>query len=164
MKRKALSSHSCPAVSGIQVLLKVRPPGFLLILLAFLPGCLGGGGPARTIDRYALEYPSFLVEGLKSVDATVRVEQFSAAQEFNSPAMVYRPGLLIRDDYRYHRWRVNAPDLVTDYLIRDLKNQGLFRAVFSYREPEAGRFTLAGEVEEFLEFDEGENRSAILGV
>jgi cholesterol transport system auxiliary component len=115
------------------------------------------------VDQYMLEYAPPEVAGPR-LDQTVEIGRFSVAQAYNSTAMVYRA-----DGYRvaaphYHRWRTNPGDMVTDYLLRDFRASGLFRAVFSYRRPEEARFTVEGGIEEFLELREGGGRKAVLGL
>ena len=68
--------------------------------------------------------------------------------------MVYQPAPFKLQQYQSSTWRVNPGDMVTDYLLRDLRNQKLFKAVFSYREPSTARFALEGEIEQFAEVDE----------
>jgi cholesterol transport system auxiliary component len=65
--------------------------------------------------------------------------------------MVYRPESYKVASYSYHKWRASPGDMVSDYLARDFQNSGLFRAVFSYHQPEAARFVVNGTVEEFAE-------------
>jgi ABC-type uncharacterized transport system auxiliary subunit len=52
--------------------------------------------------------------------------------------------------------------MVTDYLVRDLRNSGLFKAVFSSGSAGNSRFVLEGGVEEILEVDEPGNWKAAL--
>jgi ABC-type uncharacterized transport system auxiliary subunit len=52
--------------------------------------------------------------------------------------------------------------MVTDFLRRDIRHAGLFRAVLSARDMEETRFILQGGVEEFLEAVEGKSRKAVL--
>jgi hypothetical protein len=54
--------------------------------------------------------------------------------------------------------------MVTDFLRRDIRQAGLFRAVLSARESEETRFLLQGGVEEFLEVDDGKGPKALLVV
>lgn len=133
------------------------------MLLAFLvTGCIGRGKPSPLVEYYTLEYPSPTFENLSRVEQTIKVERFSVAKMFNTVAMVYRPEPLKLDTYASNRWMVNPGDMTSDYLLRDLRNSGLFLAVFSYRDYEDARFVLEGGLEEFLEVDEEKGRSAIL--
>jgi cholesterol transport system auxiliary component len=116
------------------------------------------------VKHYVLEYPLPWVEGIQRFDQLLKVERFSVSPTFNSTAMVYRENPFGRDAYHYERWRVNPGDMVTDLVVRDLRNSGLFRAVFTYHDAEETRFLLEGQVEEFLELEEKDSWKATLGV
>ena len=139
-------------------------PALMFVLVLLLSGCIGGGSRTRMVKKYTLEYSSPVVQGISSATGTIRVERFTVAQNYNSTAMVYSPEAFKRQEYQHSRWRVNPGDMVTDYLLRDLRSQGLFNAVFSYRDTEDARYILEGEVDEFLEVDEKEGRKALLGI
>jgi cholesterol transport system auxiliary component len=117
-----------------------------------------------TVEQYTLEYPPPALAGSSPLEQGLSVERFSVAQDLNSQAMVYRPLDFQRQVYSYHRWRVNPADLCTDYLLRDLRASGLFKAVFSYQAPGAARFRLEGALQEFLEKDEAAGAQAVLSL
>lgn len=129
---------------------------FLLFLLA---GC---GKPPTLVQRYILEYPSPVVSGAAKIGEVIKVELFSVAQVYNSPAMLYQPHPFKSDAYNYHRWRVNPGNMVTDYLLRDLRNSGLFKAALPYGSSGKSRFLLEGGVEEFQETDKPDGWQAAL--
>ena len=136
-----------------------------LILLFFLvtpTGCLNLQKPARYVEQYTLEYLSPEISGLSAIGTSFKVERFTEAPAYNTSAMIYRPEPFKLDAYQYHRWRVHPADLVTGYLLRDLRKSALFKAVFSHLDPQEGRFVLEGGVEEFLEVDEKNQRQAVL--
>ncbi len=136
----------------------------VLCACLFLPvGCFPGSAPSRMVQFYTLDYAP-PVAAPKPLDQAIRVDRFSAAQDYNSAAMVYRPGAYRLAVYQYHRWRTEPGEMVTDYLVRDFRSSGLFRAVFSYRQPEEARFEVEGAVEEFLESREGDGRKAVLAL
>ncbi len=137
---------------------------FVVFLLPFAFGCSLGGKPAYSVKHYVLEYPSPKMEGIQRFNELLKVERFSVSPTFNSTAMVYRENPFGRDAYHYERWRVNPGDMVTDLIVRDLRNSGLFRAIFSYHGGEETRFLLEGQVEEFLELEEKDSWKATLGV
>ncbi|MFH1035408.1 MAG: ABC-type transport auxiliary lipoprotein family protein [Pseudomonadota bacterium] len=150
-----------PAQTRLKALARL---GLLSLLLA-LAGCLGAGSkPSVTVEQYTLEYPPPALAGLSHLEQGLSVERFSVAQDFNGQAMVYRPVDYQRQVYAYHRWRVNPADLCTDYLLRDLRASGLFKAVFSYQNPGPARFRLEGAVQEFLESDEATGPRARLSL
>ncbi|MFZ5448044.1 MAG: ABC-type transport auxiliary lipoprotein family protein [Thermodesulfobacteriota bacterium] len=127
-------------------------------LALFLSGC---GKPPVMIHKHLLEYSPPEAARRSPIPEALKVELFSVAQAYNSPAMVYRPDTYQSETYRYHRWRVNPGELVTDFLLRDLRHSGLFKAVFGYGSTPKTRFQLEGAVEEFLEVDAGEAWSAV---
>jgi cholesterol transport system auxiliary component len=137
---------------------------FVLFLLPLALGCSLGGRPAYSVKHYSLEYPSPRMEGIQRFNELIKVERFSVSPAFNSTAMIYRENPFGRDAYHYERWRVNPGDMVTDLIVRDLRNSGLFRAIFSYHDVEETRLLLEGQVEEFLELEEKDSWKAMLGV
>jgi hypothetical protein len=110
--------------------------GIILLLIGLLSGCLGGTGKTPFVRQYVLEYPPPQGGARPAVEAMVRVERFSADRMFMGPAMLYRQGPFLRDAYPAQRWRVEPGDMVTEFLRRDLREAGLFRAVLSDREAE----------------------------
>jgi cholesterol transport system auxiliary component len=115
------------------------------------------------MQKYVLEYPSPPAGGQARIDEVLKVETFSVAQAYNSTAMVYRPTPFKSETYAYHRWRVNPGNLVSDYLARDLRNSGLFKAVLAGGSAGGNtRFLLEGGVEEFQEIDEPDGWKAAL--
>lgn len=133
---------------------------FILLFLILTSGCSLGGKPAYLIKQYIFEYPSPVVEGVVQTNELIKVERFSVAQDFNTLSMVYRDGPFHRGVDPYNRWRINPGDMVTDYLMRDLRKAGLFRAVFSYNDGEDTRYLLEGRVDEFMELSEKDGKKA----
>lgn len=142
-----------------------RPLGvlFTTAMCILSAACIGGKTPYM-IEQYTVEYPAPLNRGDSPMNVTMRVERFSASKAYSGQAMVYSSGPFKMNSYDYHRWRVSPGDMVTDFLLRDLRGSGLFRAVFSYHDPEEARFVLEGGVEEFLESDGKDGAKAILGL
>jgi ABC-type uncharacterized transport system auxiliary subunit len=136
--------------------------GIILLLIGLLCGCLGGTGTTPFVRQYVLEYPPPQGGGRPVVEAMVRVERFLADRMFLGQAMLYRQGPFLREAYPAQRWRVGPGDMVTEFLRRDLREAGLFRAVLSERDAEEVRFSLTGGVEEFLESWDTRNRKALL--
>jgi ABC-type uncharacterized transport system auxiliary subunit len=126
----------------------------LAVAALSLTGC---GKPPALIHKYILEYPPpNPLSGSRAVaiGETIKVESFAAAQPFDGAAMVYRPDSFKSETYIYNRWRVNPGNMVTDYLIRDLRDSGLFKAVFAPGNSGKGRFLVEGMVQEFQEVDQ----------
>jgi len=131
------------------------------LLVAFLSGC---GKPPMLVNQYILEYPAPVTGGKAKIPAEVKVELFSVAQTFNTHAMVYQPQPYQSQSYNYSRWRANPGNMVTDYLLRDLRESGLFKAVFGPDSSGNHRFKLEGGVAEFQELDASNGWQASLAL
>lgn len=153
---------------------KVRPdagmPGKtrrgLLILAVFLAaglswGC-AGAKPALLVDHYSLEYPPPVVEGMTALPEVLKVDRFSTTEALRGFLMISRLKPYVYYADPYHRWRVSPADLATDFLVRDFRDAGLFKAVFTWRDPVDTRFELDGSVEEFSETSGPGGRKALL--
>ena len=153
-ENKFLQRHRCRCIKT----------ALIMALMLTVSGCGGLRGRTQILWKYTLEYPSPAVQGLTPVNAALQVKLFTVVQNYNSTAMVNQPAPFKLQQYQNSKWRVNPGDMVTDYLLRDLRNQKLFKAVFSYREPREARFGLEGEIEQFAEVDEQGGRKAVLSV
>ena len=78
--------------------------------------------------------------------------------------MIYKEGPNLRNVDPYNRWGTKPGEMATEYLVRDLRNSGLFRAVISYNDSEETRYLLEGQVDEFLEVSEKDGRKAVLSL
>ncbi|RQW88375.1 MAG: hypothetical protein EHM79_05885 [Geobacter sp.] len=138
---------------------------FIVILIMSVSlgtGCIKRNAPSTIVKRYTFEYPSPEFTGVAHSDQTIKIERFSVAKAFNSQSMVFRPEPYQLDTYASDRWMTNPGDMVSDYLLRDLRNSGLFKAAYSYRDLEDARYVLEGSVDEFLEVDNEGTRTAII--
>jgi ABC-type uncharacterized transport system auxiliary subunit len=144
---------------------RYRPNLALLMLsMVLMTGCSFGAKPSYKVNQYTLEYPSPFSKELPSINELVKVEEFSVAQTFNTSAMIYKEGPNLRNVDPYNRWRTKPGEMTAEYLVRDLRNSGLFRAVVSNDDNMETRYLLEGEVDEFLEIDEKDGRKAVLGL
>ena len=136
------------------------------VSLAFLllpAGCFPGAGPAYKVELFTLDYPPPPVKGnLAPTDQVVRISRPTIAQGFNGTGMVYSTEPYRLAVYRYHRWRVNPADMVGDYLARDFRASGLFKAVFSGPRQPAARFEVEGIVDRYLQSKEAGGWKAVL--
>jgi ABC-type uncharacterized transport system auxiliary subunit len=142
-----------------------RRPWLRTLLAALLLACLSGcGKPPMLVNQYLLEYPAPDTGRQAKLPEALKVELFSVAQAFNTTAMVYQPQPFQSQVYNYSRWRANPGYLVTDYLIRDLRESGLFKAVFGPDSSAKYRFRLEGGVAEFQEIDAADGWQASLAL
>jgi ABC-type uncharacterized transport system auxiliary subunit len=136
---------------------------FLLLAMLFIVGC-GGGKSTYVVQQYLLDYSPPALAGLTKTNEVLRVEPFSTAQAFTGTAMFYRPSPFELSSYSRERWRVMPGDMVTDFLLRDLRNAGTFTAILAYEDPGESRYVVTGTVAEFLEVDGSNGPRARLSV
>jgi ABC-type uncharacterized transport system auxiliary subunit len=134
------------------------------LFMVLISGCSLGKRPSYLVNQFTLEYPSPILKELNSTSELLRVEQFSVAQTFNTSAMIYKEGPNLRNVDPYNRWRTRPGEMATEYLARDLRNSGLFRAIISHNDSEETRYLLEGQVDEFLEASEKDGRTAVLSL
>jgi ABC-type uncharacterized transport system auxiliary subunit len=140
-------------------------PWLLSLLAVLLVGCLAGcGNPPLLVKQFILEYPAPVVGGKTRLPVALKVDLFSVAQAFNVNAMVYQPRPFQSQVYNYSSWRANPGYLVTDFLLRDLRESGLFKAVFGPASTGDHRFRLEGGVTEFQEVDAADGWQASLAL
>jgi ABC-type uncharacterized transport system auxiliary subunit len=138
--------------------------GMLLLLILIIAGCFSRSKPDYMIERYMFDYITPDVADLVSISESIKVERFSVNQSFNTQSMVYKSYPFKFMTYNYSGWRVNPADMVTDYLLRDLRNANIFLAVFSHHDIEKTRFVIEGQVQDFLESSDKDVAKAILSV
>ena len=132
--------------------------------MVFVSGCSFGSKVTYSVNQYTLEYPSPILKEIVQIKELIRVERFSVANAFDTSAIVYTDGPNLRNIDPYNRWRTKPGDMVTDFLVRDLRNSGLFQAVFSYNQNEETRYLLEGQVNEFMESKDKDGFQAILSL
>lgn len=140
---------------------------FLVLIfcgLFCLAGCSALKKPKPKIHHFTLEYTVPEIEGLKPVDAVIRVDRFGVAPAYNSNRMVYRDRSFKRDEYVYSKWIANPGSFATYFLARDLRDSGLFKAAFTYKSHLRASYALGGVVDEFFEWDTPEGWNAVLGL
>lgn len=150
----------------------MRPPRWprqyltlcLTLLLSSLGGLGGCGKPPLVTQHFLLDYPAPAFGQRTPLPESIRVELFAAAQTLTSTQMIYFPQPFQAATYVYSRWQASPAHLVTDFLLRDLRQSHLFAGVFGYQQAGIGRFRLEGAVQEFAEVDEPSGWCAVLAV
>jgi len=125
-------------------------------------GCFRMNKPPDRIEHYMLEYDAPDPGDLAPLSVVVRIERFSVAPPYNSSRIIYRENAFKREAYNYHRWRANPGDQVTNFLGRDFRESGLFKAVLHHDSRFAAVCVLEGAVEEFYERDSADSWEAVL--
>lgn len=133
-------------------------------LILSTTGCLGGSGVKRP-DYFMLDYPAPGIESEGQIlPGSLKIDRFSVVQLFNGAAMLVGTDPFTLNALPAGRWKANPADLVTDILIRDFRNTGLFPAVFSSHDIERARFVLAGAITDFYKLQGNGKPEALLGI
>jgi ABC-type uncharacterized transport system auxiliary subunit len=127
-----------------------------------LAGCFRGAKAPAPEERYVLEYTSPGLPGAVPMSGALRVGRFGADESLKTARMVYRPEPFRKETDFYNLWAVAPDSLVTDFLLRDFRRAGPFRAVFAEGEPQPARFLVHGYLEAFEEIDGPGGRVATL--
>jgi ABC-type uncharacterized transport system auxiliary subunit len=166
--RKMIRNFYKDIASGLKEgLIEMTSVRWFFVLIGFFVflviGCFG----SRTVimgDQYVLEYASPQLDDLVPLKEAIKVERFSSSADNDSYAMVCRQKPFLRQVNPYARWRILPADMISDKIVRDLRNVKIFRAVFSWRDTQPARFVIQGEVEEFLKLEGGNDAAARLDI
>jgi ABC-type uncharacterized transport system auxiliary subunit len=125
-------------------------------------GCAGSGKPKYEIESYLLNYSAPSWDKPYKLNTSVKFNRFSIAAAYNSANMIFRKDSYSLDTFNYSRWAVNPADMIADSLLRDMRESGFFRAVFSRHDTDEGRFLISGGIEEFsLDMSKGDKTAVI---
>jgi ABC-type uncharacterized transport system auxiliary subunit len=136
---------------------------FMLIVLSLIIiGCAGSGKPQYEVEKYLLNYSAPSWDKPYKLNTSVKFNRFSIASVYNSANMIFRKDSYSLDTFNYSRWAVNPADMIADSLLRDIRESGFFRAVFSRHDTDEGRFLISGGIEEFyLRMEKGDKTAVI---
>ena len=142
---------------------RVQSLYFIMIaLLLIIIGCAGSGKPKYEIESYLLNYSAPSWDKPYKLNTSVKFNRFSIAVAYNSANMIFRKDSYSLDTFNYSRWAVNPADMIADSLLRDMRESGFFRAVFSRHDTNEGRFLISGDIEEFsLDMSKGDKTAVI---
>lgn len=125
-------------------------------LLLLLAGC--GGIPDTS---YYTVVPQFETPVLgnnhqPAPTKTIRVERFTADILYEDDRIIYRESEYEVKYYNYRRWAATPRYLVTDRIVDNLRQSGLFHEVLSGPSLNKTDFLLSGRLLAFEEWDRGE--------
>jgi ABC-type uncharacterized transport system auxiliary subunit len=136
----------------------------IIAVLHAIAGCAGSGKPQYEVENYILNYPAPSWNKSDKLNTTLKFNRFSIVAAYNSSNMIFRKDSYNFDSFNYSRWAVNPADMIADSLLRDMRQSGLFQAVFSRYETDEGRFVISGGVEEFFLRMEKGNKTAVISI
>ncbi|MFZ1037017.1 MAG: ABC-type transport auxiliary lipoprotein family protein, partial [Smithella sp.] len=144
---------------------KIQVFCFVMMALSFMiTGCAGSGKPQYEVEKYLLSYASPSWDKFDKLNISIKFNRFSIAAAYNSDNMIFRDNTYSFDYFNYSRWAVNPADMIADGLVRDMRDSGLFRAVFPRYETEDGQFIISGSIDEFYLREDRSNKTALISI
>jgi ABC-type uncharacterized transport system auxiliary subunit len=136
---------------------------FAISALSF-SGCIGFGGTTSKVNYFTLEYASPKNPDLKPVRSIIKMERFQVSPLFNSEKISYRKNNFQTNEYSHQRWETNPAQMIPYFLFRDIKQSGLFKAVFNHDTGFVATHSVSGNIDEFYEDDRGKTCEAVLSL
>lgn len=136
----------------------------ILIVSVLIFGCFNVKQPPQKIDYYTLEYDPPNTQYENPLPHVLNVVTFQVSPVYDADRFLFRDNAFKRNEHFHHRWRTNPGDLITSYLVRDLSQAALFRAVISSEAVPTYSHIITGTVEEFFQQMQNRKSMAVLSV
>lgn len=136
----------------------------LLTMVCIAFGCVSRRAAEIPTRFYTFEYEPPVVQKKPLLDFSVKIDRFCSSPFYESNRIVFkeRPGNI--DSYFYHRWWTRPANLVTYFLLRDMRNTELFRAVLPFDTNMPYTHIIEGYLEKIYEKDYPDKWYAVLNV
>jgi ABC-type uncharacterized transport system auxiliary subunit len=131
----------------------------ILLGVAFA-ALLAGCGKLPTTRYYAIDTHLPAAAATRTLPLDVAVARFRTSQMLAQDRLVYRQGSNVVNYYNYDRWSVAPPDMLTDALVRTLRDSGMFRSVATMQGGPRVDYLLRGYLERLEEVDSADGVSA----
>lgn len=142
--------------------LSAMPVLLMLCLLALGSGCTLKSREA--IIYHALDYPSPDKEPKVSVRDTLMIYRFLLDDAVETDSLVISETKEPGESTRRHRWNENPADMITELIMRDIENSGLFQKTIDLSSSTPYRYALEGTIKKFQGTISGGKASALLEV
>ena len=140
----------------------ILPALFSIFIL--LSGCIGGQGKEVSTQFYTFEYEPREFSDKAALPCAIKIERFRSASYYETNRIVYKENPSSIDSYYYHRWWSPPAELITYFLLRDMRESGLFKAVLPFDTQTPYTHVIEGYLEEIYEKDNPEGWVAVLSV
>ncbi len=127
-------------------------------------GCVSKQDREIQTKFYTFEYEPPSIQEKILLDVSIKIERFRSSSFYESNRIVFKEGSGRIDSYFYHRWWSRPSDLITYFLLRDMKNTGLFRAVLPFDTNMPFTHIIEGYLEEIYEKDNPDKWYAVLNI
>ena len=124
-------------------------------------GC--GGTPQPELQYYTLSYdPPQKIARNAQLPVSIRVNPVQSTSFYRTPRIAYATSSYTRGLYNYYYWEDPADKLLQSYIIRNLRDAGVFSDLISSNSSLPCQLSLTLFVNEFVEMDRGVDRYSIV--
>jgi ABC-type uncharacterized transport system auxiliary subunit len=118
---------------------------------------LAGCGSVRYPANYILNFPPPVIQAAPPNGALspVAVREFGCPEYLCEGRIVYRSSPEGVGFYEYHRWAMNPRQAITQYVVKGLQAQSLFKSVAVHERGSEAAYALSGNIERLEEVDQG---------
>jgi ABC-type uncharacterized transport system auxiliary subunit len=134
----------------------------LACLVVFAPGCTLKNREA--VIYHALDYRSPEKESKATVPETLMMYQFLLDDSVDNDWLVVPDAPGGEESAQRHRWHENPADMITELIMRDIENSGLFVRTIDQSSSSHYRYALEGTVKKFRGTISGGKATALLEV
>ncbi len=130
-----------------------------------ITGCSTLGGNTYNYHYYTLSYrQSETVNTDSERHLVLKIDPFSISAEYGRNNIMYGKNGFKRNFYPYQKWVASPEKMVAEFLLRDLKQAGIFKAVIGPETLNRTTCLLTGCVEDFYEDQIDTSRFAVLTI
>jgi len=126
-------------------------------------GCFGNAPVSRF---YLLDYVPTSHELItnKAHPYTIRIKDFTIAEAYERPQIVYRKSAHELRFYNFHQWAVKPEHLLSDMIFKHIRTSGIFQNTIKSVIDTKPDYTLAGQIIAIEEYDNEETWYAHLAI
>jgi ABC-type uncharacterized transport system auxiliary subunit len=123
----------------------------LALILMILNGCFGGR--IQDTRYYLLDYIPQVDSARTPHDVSLRIREFSIAEAYRKPQIVYRQSPHELQYYNYHQWAIKPERLVSEVIANHWTASRVFRNVQTESQDREADYILDGMIEAIEEYD-----------
>ena len=136
--------------------------GFLSVCAVLWAGC-GGVSQQLEVQYYTLSYEKpQITSSMPQLPISMRINPAQATSFYRTSRIAYATSPYTRGLYSYYYWEDTADKLLQTYIIRGIRDVGLFSDLLSSDSSRSCQFSLTLFVDEFIEMDRGSDKYAIV--
>lgn len=124
-----------------------------ILIIVFGAGFLDGCGAARPVTYYQLTVPGDegRAQAADAVPVTLLVGSLLTSHLYREDRIVYSSSGGQMGMYESNRWAEPPTEMIEEFLTRELRASGRYRAVYTHRSSTNGDFLLRGRLYDFKE-------------